>query len=264
MINMSDITVFKRFEKKYFMTEAQKEEFLKRTADYMKADAYGMTTIMNIYFDNRDYDLIRSSIEAPVYKEKLRLRSYGIPAKEDKVFTEIKKKYDGIVYKRRAVMNLSEAEGFLYHRIKPSEDSQIIREIEYFLKFYNPEPKLFIAYDRTAYVGNEDPSFRATIDKDIRYRENDLYLEDGDSGKRVFEDRRYLLEIKVPGAFPLWMASILNDLQIYPVSFSKYGAIYKNIGRDIFKARMKENPYPVTEDDLDRLEVNALTAARLG
>lgn len=42
-------------------------------------DAYGAYTICNIYYDTGDWRLIRKSLEKTVYKEKLRIRSYGVP-----------------------------------------------------------------------------------------------------------------------------------------------------------------------------------------
>ena len=35
------------------------------------------------------------------------------------------------------------------------------------------------------------------------------------------------MEVKSPGAVPLWFSKILDDLAIYPASFSKYGFAYQ-------------------------------------
>ena len=83
---------------------AQQRFLLEGMAPYRKKDAYGAYTICNIYYDTGDWRLIRKSLEKPVYKEKLRVRSYGVPTGDDKVFVELKKKYDGVVYKRRVAM----------------------------------------------------------------------------------------------------------------------------------------------------------------
>ena len=112
---------------------------------------------------------------------------------------------------------------------RAEEKTQIIREIEYFLSFYRPVPKTMIAYDREAYFGREDPNFRMTLDRRIRYREDDLVLSDGDRGTLLDKNGGYLLEIKVNGAMPLFMSRILTGLRIYPVSFSKVGKAYEII-----------------------------------
>lgn len=225
----SDIKyVFQRTEKKYFLTEKQYNLLLEKTKKRIKADKYGITSISNIYFDTDDNELIRTSIEKPLYKEKLRLRSYGTPdSDESKVFLEIKKKFDGVVYKRRAAMTFRESEDYLNNGIKPSENVQIINEIDYIINHYNLKPKLFLAYDRIAYNGIEDEELRITFDKNIRSRENDLSLKSGSYGTNLLDSNTYLMEIKANGGMPLWLADLLSELEIYPMSFSKYGNIYK-------------------------------------
>lgn len=229
---MADNFTFKRYEKKYLLNRKQYESLLQGLQPYMQLDQYGLHTICNIYYDTDQFDLIRTSIEKPPYKEKLRLRSYGVPAEGGKVFLEIKKKWKGVVYKRRIAMTLEEAENYLEKGKALPGDGQIEREIDYFVQFYNPKPKMYIAYDREAYFGKEDNALRITFDRNIRSREEDLQLELGDAGKLLLDREYRLMEIKVSGAFPMWLAHILSELEIYPTSFSKYGNIYKqNVNR---------------------------------
>lgn len=220
-------SIFQRYEKKYLLTKSMYDAFLEATQSYIQVDTYGKHTICNIYYDTDNHELIRTSIEKPKYKEKLRLRSYGVPKQEDKVYLELKKKYKGIVYKRRVSLTLKEAEAYLNHGIKPSKEHQILREIDYFIALYQPKPKLYLAYDRVAYFGKEDPNVRITFDHNIRSREIDLSLSKGDKGKSLLDEMQYLMEIKVEGAMPIWLCRILSELEIYPTSFSKYGNIYK-------------------------------------
>ncbi len=224
---MSDNT-FERIEKKYLLNKAQYTALQERIKNHVMLDEYGLHTICNIYYDTEGFDLIRSSLEKPVYKEKLRLRSYGIPSKDSKVFLEIKKKYDGVVYKRRISLTLREAYDYLSNRIRPAEDnSQIFKEIDYFMKFYDPQEAMYIAYDRMAYFGILDNSFRMTIDTNIRSRDYDLKLEHGDYGETLLAPDTYLMEVKAAGAMPMWLTVSLSALKIYPESFSKYGRIYE-------------------------------------
>lgn len=218
--------VFQRVEKKYLMSRGQYEAFKRRSSGYIDMDEYGLHTICNIYFDTEDDLLIRTSLEKPPYKEKMRLRSYGIPGEEDEVFLELKKKWDGIVYKRRVSMTLREARDYLERGVRPGHDGQMMKEMDYFLKFYKPKPKVWLAYDREAYVGKEDGALRLTIDRNIRTRTTGLGLEMGDAGEMLMGRDQYLMEIKVSAACPMWLAGILGELGIYPVSFSKYGSYY--------------------------------------
>ena len=230
---MADIiqTNFKRYEKKYMLTREQQENLMKEILPYIKEDKFGRYTICNIYYDTPDWALIRRSIQKPVYKEKLRVRSYGIPTDDDKAFIEIKKKYKGIVYKRRITARAKDVEPILAGKgsigIKKSEE-QIRNEILWFQNFYRAEPRIFIGYDRQAFAGIEDSDLRITFDTNIRWRDEELDLRCGDYGQPVLQEQQVLMEIKMPGTCPLWLAHILNENGIYPTSFSKYGTCYKN------------------------------------
>ena len=224
---MSEIqSCFRRCEKKYLLTHAQYQAMRLGMAPYMEPDAYPRYSISNIYYDTEHYDLIRASLEKPVYKEKLRLRGYGVPGELDPAFVEIKKKYDGVVYKRRITMQMRDAEPYL-GGARIGDGSQISREIDYFLHLYRPEPKVFIAYDREAYRASDGGELRITFDTHLRARSNDLDLRLGDHGLPLLDGKLYLMEIKIPDAAPLWLARLLSDHRIFPTSFSKYGAYYK-------------------------------------
>lgn len=217
---------FERYEKKYFLTDEQYRLFKEKLMEYVRPDNYPTYTLCNIYYDTDDYRLIRASLEKPIYKEKLRVRSYGIPKADTKVFIELKKKFDGVVYKRRITTNPYLVKPFLMG-IKPAEtDSQIAREIEYFQKLYKASPKAFIAYDREAYQGIEDSELRITFDTNMRYRLKDLSLQAGDYGEPITDTDEILMEIKIPRACPLWLSRLLNEFKIYSTSFSKYGTCY--------------------------------------
>lgn len=226
-----EICIFKRIEKKYRLTQQQKDSLIKLIGDYLTPDSHGKSTICSLYLDTPDFLMIRNSIEAKeeskAYKEKLRLRSYGTPNAETKVFLEIKKKYKGVVYKRRVSMSLENAEIYIDSGLKPF-DSQIMSEIDYTMNFYNhPKPSMLIAYEREAYYVKALPNLRLTFDSSVRYRETDLSLENGTEGTKIIPDGTFLLEIKTDGAMPLWLSHALDQCSIRPVSFSKYGTAYR-------------------------------------
>ena len=217
---------FKRYEKKYLLTAEQYRAMLLGMAPYMKPDEHPRYSISNVYYDTEHYDLIRASLEKPVYKEKLRMRSYGVPGSRDTVFVELKKKYDGVFYNRRITMEMRDAALYL-HGARKGDGSQISREIDYFLHFYQPERKVFIAYDREAYAASDGGELRITFDTALRARSNDVDLRLGDHGAPLLSDDLCLMEIKIPGTAPLWLARLLSENNIFSTSFSKYGAYYK-------------------------------------
>ena len=218
---------FERYEKKYRLTAEQQRLVLEGMRPYMKKDVYGAYTICNIYYDTDDWRLIRASLEKPVYKEKLRVRSYGVPDENGRVFVELKKKYDGVVYKRRITTEAREAAPFLAGSV-PNGHGQIGQEILWFQQFYGAKPKVFIAYDRLAFAGIDDPELRITFDTNLRWRDTALDLRLGDYGAPITDPGMILMEIKLPGVCPLWLSQLLSRAEVFPTSFSKYGYCYQH------------------------------------
>lgn len=224
---------FKRYEKKYLLPAEKYRALRARLDGYIERDEYYESTVCSIYYDDDSYSFIRRSIEGPVYKEKLRLRSYNVPRAEDTVFVELKKKYKGIVYKRRVSMTAAQAAAYLAGEAGAPEDGQMIRELDWFLHVNRLSPKVFIACDRTAYRAKDDPELRITFDENIRWRDTELDLTAGSHGESLLPPGTVLVEVKIPGASPLWLARIFSDLAIFPAGFSKYGVCYKeNILKD--------------------------------
>lgn len=219
--------LFERYELKYLVNKLQVFNFLANIEKYIKEDEYSKSTIYNIYFDTPCNQLIRKSIEKPIYKEKMRLRSYSKVNDESIVFLELKKKYKNVVYKRRMKMKYLDSLDFINN---PVINSQISKEIVYFINYYKDlEPKMFLYYDRTSYVCLNDENIRITFDNNIIYRNYDLSLDKGIYGEKLLDDDMYVLEIKTNKALPLWLVKALSKEKIYKRSFSKYGSAYQNI-----------------------------------
>lgn len=223
-------TIFKRYELKYMLTAQQKEMVLQAMEPYMKLDNYGRTTIRNIYFDTDTYLLIRRSIEKPAYKEKLRVRSYSQATSDSTVFVELKKKYEKVVYKRRISLPEEQATDWLCKNGTSGKDTQISKEIDYFLDYYETlHPAVFLSYEREAYYSNDGSDFRVTFDETILCRQTDLSLQSEVYGSPLLPEGMTLMEIKCSGGFPLWMAQVLSKEHIYKTSFSKYGTAYQTL-----------------------------------
>lgn len=221
------MNVFRRVEQKYILTDDKYNILMKEIGDKIEKDAYFKSTVCNLYLDSDNNDLIINSIDKPIYKEKVRVRSYQVPGVHDKVFLELKAKYDGVVFKRRISMKLNEFYKYIETGIKPIKDNQIMDEIDYIIKKYDLKPKLFLAYDRISFYDKEDKDFRITFDTNLRSRKDNLLLEFGDAGKLYNKDKFYIMELKSRKALPMWFVKVLSKNNIYPQSFSKYGNIYK-------------------------------------
>ena len=229
------IEVFNRFEHKYLLTEEEYKKALSVIRTHMDMDAYNKGgkpySIANIYYDTPDDYLIRRSLEKPDYKEKLRLRAYGVPQPGDKVYFEIKKKYAGLVNKRRTALYLPEAYTFAETGKLPLRkeymNGQVVSEISYFLHHYSVVPKVYIAYDRVAFFETGNPDLRISFDMNIRTRRYDLRLEAGDHGDLLPDQPYRLMEVKTALAKPLWLCELLTELSLRRQSYSKYGSEYQ-------------------------------------
>lgn len=221
------IVVMKRYEFKYVLSPIQVSYLQEQISSHMILDDYGMTSIASLYYDTPNHRLIRASIEKPAYKEKIRLRSYGIADENSNVYLELKRKAYGVVYKRRVQSHIADVDRFFHHEGEICNDGQIAREISYFRDYYeNLEPACLIIYDRQAYY-SKDSDLRLTIDQNPRYRMDNLNLTTNMDGELLLPKGSGILEIKVQDAIPLWLSAILAKGKIYKSSFSKYGEAYK-------------------------------------
>lgn len=220
-------SVFRRVEVKFMLTAAQYRALIPVLEQYMVPDDFFKSTISNLYYDTPDFRLIRTSLAKPKYKEKLRLLCYNVPEEDSQSFVEIKKKVDGVVYKRRADLPYGQALDYLAGE-GPGGDSQIFRELDWFLRFYKDlSPAMFLSYNRVSLRGREGKNLRMTFDRDIFWRVDHLDLAEGAWGQDLLQPGERLLEIKISNAMPLCLADALSELGIFPVSFSKYGAAYQ-------------------------------------
>lgn len=223
-------TIFKRYEKKYIISEEKANLLVARIGHRLSADKYGKSTICNIYFDTPDFRIIRHSMEKGVFKEKLRIRSYNCPTADSMVFIELKKKFKGVVYKRRITLKYADAVKYLLKNIRPeSVNEQVLSEIDYFKSYYpSLKPRVSLFYDRIAFYSKEDKNLRITFDTNIRYRTSRLDIAEGSEGRTISEKGKAVMEIKCIGSMPLWLTRELSALEIFPSSFSKYGKAFSD------------------------------------
>lgn len=225
------LETFKRYELKYMLTRSQAAALRRAMHGHMALDLYGHCTIRNIYYDTDSFRLVRRSMEKPFYKEKLRVRSYRKAGEKDPVFVELKKKYEGVVYKRRIALPHRDAVGALADGTPLPADTQIAREIEAFRTFYGPTlgPVMLLSYEREAFAPADGTDFRFTLDENILWRTHHIDLGASVFGSPVIPEGAVLLEVKTPGGIPLWMVRFLSENGIRQISFSKYGEAYRQL-----------------------------------
>jgi len=215
--------------------------------NYMHADMYGWSQVTSLYFDTPHREIIGRSMEKPLYKEKIRLRTYKDFSLQSQVFLELKKKYKGIVYKRRVTMSYAAARAFIAgmdysqavtrYPLSNEEEQcreldanalQIAREIRAaFNRYPQMQESMEIRCNRCAFVSNDQESIqesdlRITFDTDIAYQSRMSSCVG-----ELLPAGYVLMEVKTSLAYPLWLVRVLTDNDIFPTSFSKYGKAYE-------------------------------------
>lgn len=258
------IEVFNRYEHKYQMDTETYKKITNTILKHMEIDRFNtdgkLYTISNIYYDTLHNNLIRKSLQKPIYKEKLRLRAYGVPTLDSKVYMEIKKKVNGLVNKRRTTILLKDAYSFAKTGIKPKiEDymnSQVINELDFFLNTHILSPKTIIAYDRLAFFEKGNPDLRVSFDTNVRTRREDLALELGDYGSPLLPEGIWLMEIKVSKNMPIWLVELLSQNKLYKTSFSKYGTEFKtNLLHESEDKQICLTPFSTQQLQMERLQL---------
>lgn len=230
------IATFKRYEKKYLISKEKLDAIMPVLLEYMDLDPFCLNgneyRIYSIYYDTVNHDIIRQNSSGPVYKEKMRLRSYyDRKDPEDKIFMEIKKKSEGVGNKRRIKLKIKEIDPFVNEGILPQTkdylSAQVAKELAYFLKMNKVAPALYVQYDRLALFGKEDKNFRMTFDRNVHTRRSNFVFGESDEDELLLPDDIYIMEVKILGAMPLWLTRLLSENELFSHGFSKYGVKYK-------------------------------------
>lgn len=172
------------------------------------------------------------------------------------VFFGIKKKFKGIVYKRRLALTLPAALAFVsglpYEQACarwPLSDAalaaaalspatrQIARELEAAMDRWLPlVPSMGIACDRVAWAYRPemleereddelfDSELRITFDDCLEYLDCHRFRS---PWRPIIESSESVMEIKSAGPYPPWLVEVLSAEHIYPASFTKYGNAYQ-------------------------------------
>ena len=222
---MEPANIFKRHEIKFVLSQEKYHSIHETVTRHAPPDVHGEYLVQSIYFDTPNWDVIRASIEKPVYKEKLRLRCYNVPSMNSAVFLELKKKYKGIVNKRRILFPLEELRSKTARDMAAADNSQIGQEIDFYLRANPVHEKAHVSYKRMAFA--ENGGLRITFDTDIRFRTDLLDYEHPKGGPAILPDDLTVMEVKTLGGMPLWLVEALSKLDIRSTSFSKYGVGYK-------------------------------------
>ena len=186
---------------------------------HQEGDCY---EIRSLYFDDF-WDRCLEENEAGVDKrEKYRIRMYD--PHSDVIRLEIKEKNRGLTKKRSCDLSREECVAIMEGELPLNIDGRApLNSLQLQMRCARMEPKVIIAYERTAFV-HPSGNVRITFDRNImasRCREE--FLEDRVSGMvPVLPAGMHVLEVKYDEFLPDTIAQQLEIGKLRKTAFSKY------------------------------------------
>lgn len=227
-----------RYEYKYLVDTKLLDRLRRSFEPYLEPDEYAAGrnnaeyTVRSIYFDTHNLQFYHEKLSGIMVRKKLRIRGYNYRDESDKLFLEIKRKYENKIWKNRAAFSYENLKSIIdcgniedlindetLDRAAFSEGSRFIHH----LKRNHLKPVVLITYDREAYQSKFNSSLRITFDKNLRYKlfpsTEDLF--DESTLKKAMPDK-FVLELKFYNGFPRWLQNILQKYGLTRVPVSKY------------------------------------------
>lgn len=218
-----------------------------------------ITGVGTVYFDNRDYDLMRYTILNPARRMLVRLRTYEnygeVPKPISHYWFEIKTKGLNQWTKKRLKLDRPELSGFLTGacaRRKSSHNqrngahledvSEFYREIQELVITMGLSPFFLITYKRLALANEKDE--RVSLDWDLQYYHVDGNVLGYDSWKYPLVDpiaksRKTILEIKHSRSNPPgWITDLEKNIAVEETGFLKF---VEGMGF-LFRGPLKNHP----------------------
>ena len=144
-------------------------------------------------------------------------------------FVEVKHKCDGRGVKRRVRVSLEDAltiaSGQSVATPLSDVDRRIADEVHKLVHERNFQPCICMRYDRQAFAGSDPANdLRITFDTGVAYRFDDLTPVPDDHNFQVYlhEEGVSVMEVKVTGTVPYWLAKMLAENGCVLQSHSKY------------------------------------------
>jgi hypothetical protein len=225
---------FNRFELKYLITAAKRDDLLPEIQERMKTDPEGSSTgvylITSLYFDTPDFAFFRSKIDGIKYRRKLRIRAYGTPAPDSNptVMVEIKQRINRTVQKRRLALPLEHAYALCAGTAPPladARDAEVAAEVEFLVRSMHLVPACTISYVRQAFMGGiYEPGLRVTFDYALWCKGSSGGLLGSGDRYSLLAPNAVVLEVKANDAVPMWVSRMLARHSVSLSRFSKYCA----------------------------------------
>lgn len=229
----------KRYEFKYFITEAQYQEIRQAIDPFIQPDAFAAAAPLNrylvhsLYLESPSGRYYEEKVEGKKERHKIRVRCYTENFYDSDLFYwEIKRKDLHTISKSRVQISKAELDYLLARNFFSCPEHllngnvarrKIAEELLYYCNRHALSPKVFVLYEREAYYSPVDDTIRLTFDRNVL---SSLYYT-GSIKKQLawmpaFPRNRVIFEIKIRGFLPFWLHEVIKKQGLAFEAISKY------------------------------------------
>jgi hypothetical protein len=193
----------------------------------MEPDAFGeggsaRYSVHSLYLDSADWRIYRETRNGNFSRFKLRARTYKFDDTTP-VFLEVKARDGEAMQKTRAVVDRPEAISILEGRIPTSAKGFALENFRNHVDRYLAFPRVWVTYDRSAYVGGDRGLVRITFDSDVCAAPPTTGLREPREWYPLpIVKNVVVLEVKYSGSYPKWVADTIRRFDLERKSMSKY------------------------------------------
>lgn len=229
---MNWLTYNNRYEVKYLVDCHRLPEIERALEGFLVPDENGRGTSgyfnYSVYFDSPNYQFYSEKREGELVRIKPRIRLYrsALDAPPQAVFMELKGRYDRIVTKRRAAIDVGLAEQLLTaHPVLLDDravESSTMGEFYYLAHRFRLAPCVTVLYHRTAFYGAFYPGVRVTFDRVIRGSRMTTLDNPEESFVAIVPVNQMIIELKYNNKVPEMLLRRFNSLGLQHNTFSKF------------------------------------------
>jgi len=234
---------FQRRELKYYLPKQLYPELIRLIRPYMTLDEHLKRNeaksylVRSLYLDTDDFRFYHEKLAGSHTRRKFRIRGYNDERSE--VFLEVKRKYNNIIVKERALIHHEELPKILdryggYHPDGKRSDAEIkvINSFLLFVPMLQLRPAVLVAYEREAYTGIFDDGVRLTLDRNLRCLSgriaDDIFYTGTDWR---FVNNRCILELKFNNTLPFFFKRVIQKLNLWAEAIPKYCICLEKCGK---------------------------------
>ena len=224
---------FSRFEFKYVLPKALRDEVESELLHFLELDPYVAEQpgheylVRSLYFDDPAQTAFHDKLDGLHTRSKFRLRTYSDdPQVGAPWFLEIKGRYNNLVFKHRAPVVENggppdpSATDITKQLLALTEPGKVRDGFEFQVFRRGIRPQVLIDYLRRPYVSKYDPEFRITFDNHLRATATDRLFPTRPASRRIVPGYT-VLEVKFRYHVPSWFHRVLQAYELRRRSISK-------------------------------------------